>query len=89
MLKIQEISKDLIPEVIWDKFASDISDDFINFYISEGMFGSLPDYLLIITEVMDIELGFQCYGYVYNGNEPAFSEFGSFGLNSDKTERIW
>lgn len=88
MLKIKEISE--IPKFVLDNVNHVLSkDDFIAVYESEGMSGSKPDYLLIIESYLDVENGFQCYGYVYNGNAPECSEFGSFGLNKDETERIW
>lgn len=85
MLKIVKISKKEIPEFVWKKFTTNIINDFgLAFYKSEGMFGIEPDYLLVLKSE-----GEQHFGYVYNGNAPECSEFGSFGLNKEKTERIW
>ena len=85
MLEIKEINKSEIPEFVWERIATnDKKDIFEAFYKSEGMFGSKSDYLLALNFDGD-----RAYGFVYNGNAPDFSEFGSFGLNESKTERIW
>jgi len=58
-------------------------------YQSEGMFNITDkDFLIVIKEEV-IDEGLECFGYVYNGTEPNCSEFGYFGLNKDKTNRIW
>ena len=86
MLKIAKINKSEIPEIVWDSIAThDKKDIFEAFYVSDGMFGFESDYLLVMKFV-DRE---RCFGFVYNGNAPEYSEFGSFGLNDSKTERIW
>ena len=85
MLKLKEITKAEIPEKVWNRIASiEVRDEFIGFYESDGMFGSEPDYLLVL-EITD--RGF--YGFVYNGNEPDFSEFGSFGVDKQRLIRTW
>jgi len=80
---LKQIKKDQVPKEVWDGFET--IPHFFEFYETDGMFGILPDFLLI----MEICENDRYYGYVYNGNAPECSEFGSFGINKDKTARIW
>lgn len=89
MLKITEIKRSDIPQFVWDNFTTDVILKFTTFYKSEGMFGVKSDYLLIFEISEPYQNGIPCYGYVYNGNASDCSEFGNFGLNEQKTERIW
>ena len=89
MLRIENISKGKVPQKVWNKFhGNDIIDEIQDCYLSEGMFGAEFDYLLIMKSEI-IQDSIKCYGYVYNGNEPMFSEFGSFGLSLDLGYRVW
>ena len=55
-----------------------------------GLFGPIPDILLTFEEIFIKEEGeFRCYGYVYNGTDPKFSEPGAFGFDAHKTQRVW
>lgn len=58
-------------------------------YKTEAMFDKNERDYLVIYEEEEHDDEIECYGYVYNGVEPAFSEFGSFGLNKSRTKRIW
>lgn len=89
MLKITEVEIEEIPEAILNEVC-DKGIFFMYFYKSEGMFGIKPDYLFVISiNETKIPGSIYCSGYVYNGNSPELSEFGSFGLNKQKTERVW
>jgi len=87
---LEEIKKEEIPQEVLDKFHdSEFMTDAIKFYKCNSMFGTHhTDYLLVISENKNLD-GFYCYGYVYNGNAPECSEFGSFGINKLRTKRIW
>lgn len=80
---LEKINKDQVPIDVFKDSIADI--DFIEYYISSGMFGVEPDYLLVLEKTGETAY----YGYVYNGNAPQFSEFGSFGISENKTARIW
>ncbi|MBD3255146.1 MAG: hypothetical protein GF383_08630 [Candidatus Lokiarchaeota archaeon] len=61
-------------------------------YKSEPMFGGVrSDYLVVLKPEVKApnHAEYDCYGFVYNGKSPEHSEFGAFGLNLKKTERIW
>lgn len=91
MLKIEEIKKGKIPTEVWNTLYPQFDKDkLIACYKSEGMFGAEFDYLLILKEIYRKNYEeYDCHGYVYNGNHPECSEFGGFGLNKQKSERIW
>lgn len=89
MLRIENISKGKVPQKVWNKFhGNDIIDEIIDCYRSEGMFGAEFDYLLVM-ESTPKDNDIRCYGYVYNGNAPECSEFGSFGLSLGSGFRVW
>ena len=87
---LEEIKQEEIPQEVWNRIHDkSLKDKFIKYYKCDGIFGyQHTDYLLVIEEDEEPE-SVECYGFVYNGAEPDFSEFGSFGLNKLKSERIW
>lgn len=87
---LKEIKKEEIPQEVWNKLENSYSKDkFIKYYKASGMFGyKHTDYLMVLEEYEESDCIY-CAGYVYNGAEPDFSEFGSFGLNKQRSERIW
>ena len=59
-------------------------------YQCDGMFDiNRIDYLIVMAEMEELPDSIRCYGYVYNGTCPEFSEFGHFGINKERTERVW
>ncbi len=87
MLEIKSISINEIPEKELKDVPRDI--EYISLYKSKGMFDKSKNDYLFIIESEDYNGGLRCFGYVYNGTAPECSEFGYFGLDTNKTERIW
>jgi len=86
MLKSIEIQD--IPEKELDNIPNNI--EYKAIFQSKGMFDrTKTDYLFLISEETAPEDTLRCFGYVYNGTAPDCSEFGYFGLNKDKSQRIW
>lgn len=79
---LEKITREEVPKEVWDRIYSE-DVHFIEYYIANGMMGIFPDYLLVLEKG---ENGYN-YGFVYNGNAPDLSEFGSFGIVNGR--RAW
>ncbi len=89
MLKILKLEE--LPQKVKELIEINQIQSIESIYSCEGMFGyKHTDYLIVIAEeIIEEDGSITCYGYVYNGACPEFSEFGQFGLNKERTERVW
>lgn len=63
--------------------------NFVEVYEASGMFDPNNTDYLFVLEIFEEKHYWRCAGYVYNGTAPECSEWGGFGLNTHKTQRIW